>query len=309
MIKLGYFIQMEPPIKTFITLFLFLSSLGAGSVTRYEPVHFCFRKEGTLLEALRSFRLDEHPMLLAVDPETLETRTLRGVDPQRVPCPTDSRYRHLLKAASAPPYPLQNDGVTHGTGGLYLTTDLCPSSKKGFERRLYEALIARLPHPVPVTLFITKRWIDRHPDAFAQFKSWEKKGDLAITWGNHTAWHRYYPGRPLRANFVLAPGEDLRRDVLSLEMSLLEYGVTPSAFFRFPGLVSDRRSIETVTKLGLITIGSDAWLAKGQKPGPGSIILVHGNGNEPKGVELFLKMLHEGKIPRLDPLNGILNYH
>ncbi|WP_052296598.1 polysaccharide deacetylase family protein [Nitratifractor salsuginis] len=259
-----------------------------------------------MLEALRSFQLQGRPMLLTVHPETLKTRVLRENDIHRVPCPADSRYHRLLRAASAPPHPLQNDGITHAQNGLYLTTDLCPSSKKGFEQRLYEALIDRFPHPVPVTLFITKRWIDKHPNAFAQFKSWKEKGDLAITWGNHTAWHHYHPGKPMRENFVLSPEENLTEDVLTLEKSLLEHGVTPSIFFRFPGLVSDRRSVETVTRLGLITIGSNAWLAKGQRPRPGSIILVHGNGNEPKGVDLFLKMLQKGEIPQLYPLSGIL---
>jgi peptidoglycan/xylan/chitin deacetylase (PgdA/CDA1 family) len=202
---------------------------------------------------------------------------------------------------------LQNDGITHAHRGLYLSTDLCPSSKKGFERRLYEALIRHFPHPVPVTLFITKRWLEGHPAAFEWLKNRDKNGELAITWGNHTAWHHYHPGKPLNENFVLSPEENLTADVLTLEKSLLEHGVTPSVFFRFPGLVSDRRAFQTVTGLGLITIGSNAWLAKGQKPKEGSIILVHGNRNEPKGVAIFLKMLQRGEIPYLDSLSRIKN--
>jgi len=104
---------------------------------------------------------------------------------------------------------------------------------------------------------------------------------------------------------VLSPEENLSRDILTLEKTLLERGIVPSVFFRFPGLVSDKKSIETVTGLGLVTIGSDAWLAKGEKPKEGSIILLHGNGNEPEGIEIFLKILHNGGISELDPLSQI----
>ena len=46
-----------------------------------------------------------------------------------------------------------------------------------------------------------------------------------------------------------------------------------------------------ITGFGLIPIGSDAWLAKGQKAMPGSIVLIHGNGNEPIGVNDFISLL------------------
>jgi len=37
----------------------------------------------------------------------------------------------------------------------------------------------------------------------------------------------------------------------------------------------------------LIPIGSAAWLAKGETPRAGSLILVHANGNEPEGIRLL----------------------
>ena len=33
------------------------------------------------------------------------------------------------------------------------------------------------------------------------------------------------------------------------------------------------------------------WLVKNQKPGPGSIVLIHGNGNEPLGIAKFLALI------------------
>ena len=72
---------------------------------------------------------------------------------------------------------------------------------------------------------------------------------------------------------------------------MIEHGLLPSVFFRFPGLVSDESVFERVISKGLIPTGSDAWLAKGQVPKAGSIVLIHGNGNEPAGVRAFLKLM------------------
>jgi hypothetical protein len=69
--------------------------------------------------------------------------------------------------------------------------------------------------------------------------------------------------------------------------------LTPSVFFRFPGLVSDNSEFMRVLAYGLIPVGSDAWLAKKQKPGPGSIVLIHGNGNEPLGIKKFLALARQ----------------
>ena len=45
--------------------------------------------------------------------------------------------------------------------------------------------------------------------------------------------------------------------------------------------------MQAVRRFHLVTLGADAWLAIGQKPGPGSIVLVHPNGNEPAGLKAF----------------------
>ncbi|MDO7744704.1 MAG: polysaccharide deacetylase, partial [Pedobacter sp.] len=72
----------------------------------------------------------------------------------------------------------------------------------------------------------------------------------------------------------------------------------PSVFFRFPGLVSDQQVADKVLAYGIIPVGSDAWLAKGQQPSAGSIVLIHGNGNEPVGVADFIKLL-KSKSPAI----------
>ena len=284
------------PIYFILFLPLYVYAAHVTHYTALKPA--CYGHHAII----RSFTLDGERKQLVVDTDTLQTSIQDIVLTIGHPCGS-SRYTHLLDKAATAPYPLTNDGITHQRAAApTLTTDLCPSSKIGFERRLYESLIRHFKQPVPVTLFITKRWIDRHPAAFEQFQTWQRSRQLAITWGNHTAYHHYHPSKPLRENFVLSPGENLTQDVLNLEIALIERGITPSVFFRFPGLVSDRQSIETIRTLGLIPIGSDAWIAKGQKQKPGSIILVHGNKNEPKGVNMLLRMIKNKNIQKLSPL-------
>ena len=277
------------------------------TVSDYHPLQpiQCMKSEGKEMALLRRFRMDDKSYLLAVETRKLTTHTLPDRSYDIHPCKKNTRYFRLLNFSSRTPYPLQNDGITHGEKGLYLTTDLCPSSQQGFEKALYEAIIRHFSHPVPVTLFLTKRWIEKHSPAFETLRQWDANGSLAITWGNHTAWHHYHPGRPLKENFVLSTEENLTEDVLILEKTLLKRGITPAVFFRFPGLVSDEKSVETVKQLGLIVIGADAWLAKGQTPKEGSIILLHGNRNEPEGVDRFLRMLDNGEIGNLQSLTEI----
>jgi hypothetical protein len=278
---------------------LFLALLSAHTVTHYhaQPP----RCDGDRA-MIRTFVLDGEAKGLAIDTRTLETTVIPKPKTPWGACGA-SRYRHLLARSAAAPYPLHNDGITHqSSAGVAITTDLCPSSKKGFEKELYSALISRFPNPVPVTLFVTGKWIAKHPEAFGQFLKWEQTDQLAITWGNHTYTHPYHRGERDDQTFALTPGYDLRRDTLRLERRLLEAGVTPSVFFRFPGLVSDKRTIGIIHDLGLITVGTDAWIAKGQKPKKGSIVLLHGNKNEPQGVKRFLEIIRKQTIKKIVPL-------
>jgi hypothetical protein len=58
-------------------------------------------------------------------------------------------------------------------------------------------------------------------------------------------------------------------------------------------LISDAAIFLSVIRYGLVPIGSDAWLAKNQTPGPGSIVLVHANGNEPVGISRFTELMRQ----------------
>ena len=295
-------------MKKALVVSLILTNLFAFKVTNYKPIKGCILAEDNSTKvAIREFRVKDKKYHLLVDPNSLKTTIVNATN--LYSCPKDinnTRYYRLLEASiSNPKHPLENDGITSANSGIYLTTDLCPSSKRGFEEELYKSVIEKFPNPVPITLFITKKWIYKHKKEFNQLKRWQKEKKLDIIWGNHTANHIYHKNLPLNKNFVLSKEENLPKDILELEAYLIENGVTPSIFFRFPGLVSNKKAIMQVANFGLITIGSDTWLAIGGELKDGSIILLHGNKNEPKGIKIFLKLLNKGKIERLDTLNNI----
>ena len=194
--------------------------------------------------------------------------------------------------ASAP----QDAGIVHALPdeqGVVLTVDLCPS-RRGLDRALFEQLIqgfAGIERPVPVGIAITGVWMREHPVDLDWLLERVAAGDLSVTWINHSYHHAFDPALPLQRDFLLMPGTDLDAEIGQTEVAMIEHGMLPSVFFRFPGLVSDKRVFEAVLSRGLIPTGSDAWLAKGQKAGSGSIVLVHGNGNEPVGVRDFLELM------------------
>ena len=101
---------------------------------------------------------------------------------------------------------------------------------------------------------------------------------------------------PNERNFLLTEGVDPDAEILDTERLLIANGQTPSLFFRFPGLISSAPLMQAVRRHHLISLGADAWLALGQRPGEGSIILVHPNGNEETGLAMFDRDLARGAI-------------
>jgi len=277
--------------KSFFLLFflLFSSSLFGVDISSYKVKNYCIEYDSDEYKVIRDFFMDKKKYLLAVNSSTLKTTLIKKDKPLQMVSCKESKYKKLLNKSYSYPYPLINDGIVSFKYGLYLTVDLCPSSKHGYEREFFKSIIKRFANPVPVAIFITKRWIKRHKKEFNELKRWQKEGKLAITWGNHTAYHFYKKGLKIRQNFVLYKHEHFVDDVLEMEKFLLKNQVIPSAFFRFPGLVSNKKVIKDIKKLSLIVVGSDAWIAKGQVPKDGSIILVHGNKNEHQGIKKVLK--------------------
>ena len=102
------------------------------------------------------------------------------------------------------------------------------------------------------------------------------------------------------------------KDNSNNELFLLNMGILPSVFFRFPGLVYNNDIMEILQSLKLIPVGSSFWVAKKNENEvlkSGDIILLHGNKNEELGVKKFIKMLNNHELDnfKFGFINEIMN--
>lgn len=284
---------------------LFPSTLrAAGKVAAYANSFTpYYAKDKKIRIAIRRFTYGAKEKLLVVDPYTFDTfiTDAASIDTsQEVKRDALSRtpFVRALERYTAPDGKLHNSGIVKGedeTGGLFLTVDLCPSRKE-FDKELFTSTMELDPKtPAPVALAISGLWIERHRDDFDWIVKEEKAGRLAVTWVNHTYSHPYNPRKRNIENFLLTPGTDFEKEALREEAVLIEHGEVPSPFFRFPGLVSSDELLLKLKGLSLIPIGANAWIAKGEVPKKGSIILVHGNGNEPEGIKRLLEFFDKNR--------------
>ncbi len=293
----------------------FSASAGENTITGYRSLFKAGRdSSGKVRIAIRQYDIGEVRYLLLVDPLTLNTSaapaaTLDFSGPVPEEKLRDTPFIKALDRHTAPPFRLQNHGARRAdlpVDGMFLTVDMCPS-RRPFEKSFFEA-VAGLSRAdgkaTPVAIAMTGDWLKNHGEELAWIKREVRQGRLAVTWVNHSHDHAYDPKAPLERNFLLTPGTDFEREVLATETLMLENGLIPSPFFRFPGLVADGNLVGKLRALSLIPVGSDAWLAKGEVPKKGSFILVHGNGNEPQGIVRAVPLLRQEQGGRLLPLRA-----
>lgn len=291
----------------FLLLIIILTSKSFAQkfemIKRYKVNYSIVTQNQEKLIALRSFVNNNQKYLLLVNPNSLETKVdfankyaLSSLEYSNVLAIfKNTAYVKSLEAALAKDLQLQNAGIDHAIPnekGITLTIDLCPSHK-GLDRIIFQSVFdefKKIEQPAPIAVSLSGKWMLKHQDDLNWLKSLVDKKELNITWVNHSYNHEVN-SLPLAQNFLLAPGTNLDIEVLENEKLMLKNGLTPSVFFRFPGLVSDKSIVEEIEAYGLIPIGSDAWLAKGQQPNAGSIVLIHGNGNEEIGVKDFIQLL------------------
>ncbi|WP_157274945.1 polysaccharide deacetylase [Pedobacter sp. Leaf194] len=280
-----------------------LSAQNFLAIKRYKVNFSIATKANEQLIAMRSFTNNNTKYLLLIDPKTLDTKvdladnySLKSVDYFNVLALfKNTAYVRALDAAAAKDLQLQNAGIDHSIPnekGITLTIDLCPSHKP-LDRIIFQSVLdefKKIEKPAPLAISVSGKWMIKHQEDLNWLKSFADKKELNITWVNHSYNHEVN-SLPLAENFLLAPGTNLDIEVLENEKLMLKNGLIPSAFFRFPGLVSDKAIVQKIEAYGLIPIGSDAWLAKGQQPNAGSIVLIHGNGNEETGVKDFIQLL------------------
>ena len=254
---------------------------------------------------LRRFENNGKDYLLLVNPLTLQTKANETSFYQVKPMTLEETrvffkktvYEKAISAVEKHSVSIQDAGIERGLpteAGISLTADLCPSHKP-LDRRIFTTIFnefKKVEKPAPIALSVSGLWMLHHVQDLEWLKKLSNEGEIRITWVNHSYNHRVNKTAPLKQNFLLEPGTDISYEVLATEKLMLKNGLVPSVFFRFPGLVSDQQLVFKITDFGLIPIGSDAWLAKGQQAQDGSIVLIHGNGNEPVGVTDFIKLLH-----------------
>jgi len=281
-----------------------LQSLNA--VTDYKPVlKACVAPDGGRAVAIREMTVQGQKIALLADPEALTTRLERQAcwtcrEESEAELGATRMGRAIRESAQAPGLVhrgfLQNAGLIHGGGpGDFITGDLCPS-RKPLDRAFFTRLEAASPR-APVALSISGLWLIHHFDDFRWLIDQRNAGALDILWTDHTFHHPYHRKLPDAANFLLSKGVDPEEEILDTERLLIANGETPSLFFRFPGLISSDPLMQAVSRFHLVTLG--------EKPGRGSIVLVHPNGNEPRGLALFSTDLARGEIAApLEPLTA-----
>lgn len=290
------------------------SAVTPAAIGDYRPVlKSCEAADGRRAMSIREMTIGGESVTLLADPEALTTRlerlacwTCRDAGDEEL---VSTRMgRAIAASAEAPGIThrgfLQNAGLTRGaTSGAFLTGDLCPS-KRPLDRAFFARLAASGPH-TPVALAVSGLWLTHHENDFHWLIAQRDAGALDIVWVDHTYTHPYRRKLADASNFLLTKGVNPENEILRTEKLIIANGETPSLFFRFPGLVSSDPLMEAVRQFHLVTLGADAWLAIGQKPGPGSIVLVHPNGNEPTGLAMFARDLRRGTIAApLEPLTA-----
>jgi hypothetical protein len=298
--------------KIILSLLIFLSFVVSAdtlvSISDYQPTFFPAYHKNDLVIAIRSYFIKDQLHFLIVNPDTFKMENVAAAQlSTRKPdhagryftrkALNRTPYLRALTKSSLGPYPLENTGIVQACypiDGQFLTIDLCPSSKP-FEAKFFRALVARseqLHHPIPIAISISGLWLINHPQDFLWLQKQRVNHKLDITWINHSFTHVYYRDLPSANNFLLIRETNFDSEVLTLEKLLLQRGELPSVFFRFPGLISNRKLIHRLCdRFGLIPLGANAWLARHEPIKAGSFILVHGNSNEPAGIAKIMPLL------------------
>ena len=114
---------------------------------------------------------------------------------------------------------------------IAVTVDLCWSLRP-MEQDFLTNLPSMMPSSgaAPATIFVSGRWIEQHPTEMETLVGLEQEHGATLIWGLHSWVH------PKDGGFMndLSVSE-VREDALRLERKLLEWGIVPTVYYRFPG--------------------------------------------------------------------------
>ncbi len=249
----------------------------------------------SIVTATRSLALEGTPAYLVTAEPGMRSMVVKKSDFDAAAASGTSLFTSTLREHVQTP--LTRVQVSDAAQEMAVSIDMCQSSK-AWDVALFDWLrqVGRaIGAPVPVAVAMTGGWARAHGPQLLQLIAWHRAKELDIVWVNHSYTH------PLNCNaaktscaFLTAPSVDFSAEVTENEKLLLGQGAVPSALFRFPGLVHDSARRSQLSALSLFALDADTWLAKGQPTHDGSLILVHGNGNEPPGISKFFSLAEQG---------------
>lgn len=271
-----------------LILCLTLNTVIAANVVDYQPF---FARVGPREITLRQINYSNHTTrYLVLNTSDFSTRIVRRIPRKTAKVVSveeladTSAYFAIRKQILDNPNQYKSGvGRFERVQGIVLSGDLCPSSRGKLEQTVIDYLAKSKKSTIYIC--ISGRWIDRHHDELNKLRN----EPINIVWVNHSMNHRYENKENPNDDFLCLPNTDLKAEILDMEQKMFELEMTPSPFFRYPGLISSPMVANYVLSLGLIPLGAEAWLAKDEEPRQGSVVLIHLNGNEPKGIRLFFE--------------------
>ncbi|MDX1808980.1 MAG: hypothetical protein R3331_05535 [Sulfurospirillaceae bacterium] len=274
----------------FIALHLWGFDSDIGKLKDYKAINIDFVQDKTPYIAIRSWKQNNQNYYLVLNESLMITKIIKVLPrPKQI---KDTAFDKIKKSLLSEPSKLHNFGITTPENSkLYLTIDMCPSSKKGYEKKLF--LFLKRSNSV-ANISISGKWMLGHKRDFDELL----QSGLRIRWINHSFSH-YYDRKQKNwsKNFMLKNPDAFDSEIMKTEKLLIINHQTPSVFFRFPGLVSDKNLVDRlIMTYNLLPLGTNNWLNVNRKLIQKSqIILVHGNLNEHHGIVLFFDQNQSGK--------------
>lgn len=233
----------------------------------------------------REMDTDRGKRFYFIDLDTLQCGLTDRADGKKTGGKPDSRsfYGRIMEKQERDSRPYGSAGEFHaGPSNRYivLTSDLCPTPKN-FDSQFYSNLVSmkndrRLP--LPLVIFISGGWVMRHP---AQLEAVKKSGIDFIA-GNHTYDHQILNRKNTNNDAFTA-------ELTNTETVMLEHGILPSQFFRYPGLVYNQERMKILDRFSMIAVNANVWM--GTKLRNWGILLVHSNGCASSEVRVFASFL------------------
>ncbi|ADG93639.1 conserved hypothetical protein [Arcobacter nitrofigilis DSM 7299] len=281
--------------------------LDTSKIKNYKVIKSFYKDSKNKFLIIRSYNYKTKTFFLAINLNSLKTTVMTQNEKEKLTKADKSilentNYNILVNKALQNSFALSNAGINDSIKKkpheMYLTIDMCPSSKKGYEQELFEKFLdlKQIDKKIPIAISITYRWVKGHKKEFLSLINNKK---LDITWINHSRNHYYDKNeKVLEKNFMLYFKTNLNVEILDVEKMLLLNNQIPSIFFRFPGLISSAKiNKRVINEFSLIPLGTSNWLVKSKKVAiDGNIILVHGNLNEHEGIKMLFKEVKDVKV-------------